>query len=277
MHSCHDTDVHNPRARPNTDVWRADAIARSESNGFNGMQEMTGTRLLLVPGLMCDARVWAPQVEALQTFANVEVVDLRQPDTLTGQARVVIAAMGEDRCALAGFSMGGIVALEVMRLAADRVSRLALWNTNPGVDPVEKRAARLPQMKQADAGLLEEMTRLEFAPMYLGNRASTRPDLVDILVRMAVDLGPGVFRRQMMALRDRHDNWPVLPGIAVPTLVGCSQDDQVCPVERHRIMAERIPGADLVVIPECSHLSTVERPDAVNAAMIDWLRKEETI
>lgn len=222
---------------------------------------------------MCDARVWTPQIEALQTLANIDVVDLTGADTLTGQARVVIGAIGSQPCAIAGLSMGGIVAMEVMRLAPERVTHVALWDTNPGVFTNDQRRQRDHQIKRAELGELERMTREEFAPLYLGELSSSRPDLVETLVEMANDMGIDVFRRQSLALRDRHDNWPVLPTIAVPTLVGCGEDDQACPAARHRIMAERIPNADLVLIPNCGHLTTLERPDAVNAAMISWLQR----
>jgi len=238
---------------------------------------MTHPRLLLVPGLMCDDRVWGPQLDALQTIANVSVVDLSAPDTLTGQARAVIEQIGEGSCALAGFSMGGIVALEAMRLAPERITHLALWDSNVGADPPDKRRQRYVQLAQATEVGLEAMTRNDFAPYYLGDLAASRPDLTDLLVQMALDLGPEVFRRQIIALRDRHDNWPVLPTIRVPTLIGCGENDRVCPVERSRIMAERVEGAELVVIPDSAHLPTLEQPEIVTAALVDWLQRESEI
>ncbi|MEM8588957.1 MAG: alpha/beta fold hydrolase [Pseudomonadota bacterium] len=235
---------------------------------------MTRPRLLLVPGLMCDARVWAPQVDALQTIANVSVVDLSAPDTLTGQARAVIEQIGDGPCALAGLSMGGLVALEVMRLAPEHITHFALWDSNAGADPPDKRRERPIQIATATEIGLEAMTRRELAPYYLGDLAASRPDLTDLLVQMALDLGIAVFRRQIAALRDRHDNWPVLPTIKVPTLIGCGENDQVCPAERHRTMAERVEGAELVVVPDCAHLPMLERPEIVTAALVDWLQRK---
>ena len=235
---------------------------------------MTHPRLLLVPGMMCDARVWAPQLDALQTIANVSVADLRDPDTLTGQARAVIDQIGDGPCALAGLSMGGLVALEVMRLAPERITHFALWDSNAGADPSDKRKERPVQIARAQEIGLEAMTRRELAPYYLGDLALTRPDLTDLLVQMALDLGIEVFRRQISALRDRHDNWPVLPTIKVPTLIGCGENDQVCPLERHRIMAERVEGAELVVVPDSAHLPRLERPEIVSAALVDGLQRK---
>lgn len=234
---------------------------------------MPRMRLLLVPGLMCDARIWGPQIDALQSLADIMVIDLNQADTLTAQARAVISETGDERCAVAGFSMGGIVAQEVMRIAPERVDRLALWDTNPGPDPPSKRWERTAQIDQVAALGLARTTRDIFAPLYLGDRIGERPDLVDLLVEMAVDLGEDVFCRQMVALRDRHDNWPNLSMINVPTLIGCGIDDHVCPIDRHRDMTARIPNARLVEIPASGHLVTWERPEAVSAAMAEWLAK----
>jgi pimeloyl-ACP methyl ester carboxylesterase len=236
-----------------------------------GANDMPKARLLLVPGLMCDARIWARQIDALQSLAEVSVVDLASADTLTGQARAVITEIGDKTCALAGFSMGGIIAQEVMRLAPEKISRLALWDTNPGPDPSSKRLERNAHISMSGSMGLAQMTREIFAPLYLGHRADTQPDLVDLLVSMAGDLGNDVFFRQMIALRDRHDNWPNLPSIDVPTLVGCGVDDHVCPIDRHREMASRIPTATLVEVPNSGHLTLWEQPETVSVAMRDWL------
>ncbi len=225
--------------------------------------------LLLLPGMMCDRRLFGPQVTAFAAAREVIVGDITgAPDMGTLAARVLEAA--PERFALAGLSMGGIVAMEIVAQAPGRVERLALLDTNPCAERPEVRARRGPQIESVREGGLERVMREELKPNYLADGAR-REEILELCMAMALDLGPQVFQRQSLALRDRPDRQAVLREVHVPTLVLCGRDDRLCPVERHELMHGLIPGSRLVIVEGAGHLPTLERPQATNAALADWL------
>jgi pimeloyl-ACP methyl ester carboxylesterase len=226
--------------------------------------------LLLLPGLMCDARLFAPQVEALAGLAPVAVGDLTGAPTVQGLAASVLAA-APDRFALAGLSMGGIVAMEVVRQAPGRVARLALLDTNHRAETPERQALRGPQIARALAGELRAVLVEEMKPLYLAPENRDRGAVLDTILDMALALGPEVFARQSAALRDRPDQAATLRRVGVPTLVLCGRHDALCPPERHAEMASLVPGARLTVVEGAGHLPTLERPEATTAALRAWL------
>lgn len=227
--------------------------------------------LLLLPGTLCDGRVWAPQQAALADACDgVSVGDLTQDDSIEGMADRVLAA-APPRFALAGLSMGGIVAIEIWRRAPQRVLRLALLDTNALADDDARRRARIGFMRRAQRGGLEQLVRAELKPRYLAAASRAQPGLLDTVMAMARDLGPEVFLRQSRALLGRRDCRPGLPGIRCPVLVLCGERDELCPADHHRELASLIPGAHLEVLEDCGHLSTLEQPEAVAAALREWL------
>lgn len=227
--------------------------------------------LVLLPGLMCDRRLFAPQVAALADLAPVSVADLTGADTVEGLAEAVLAA-APDRFALAGLSMGGIVAMEVCRQAPERVTRLALLDTNHRAETPERRALRGPQVERALGGGLRAVLAEELAPLYLAPENRGRTDLLELVVAMGLDLGPEVFARQSAALRDRPDQTATLQALAgVPTLVLCGRQDALCPPERHAEIASLARGAVLRVVEGAGHLPTLERPGETSAALRAWL------
>lgn len=227
------------------------------------------TPLVLLPGMMCDGRLFGPQVAAFEADREVIVADITgAADTGTLAASVLAAA--PERFALAGLSMGGIVAMEVMAQAPDRVERLALLDTNPRAELPEVQARREPQIEAVRAGGLDRVMREELKPNYLAD-GPRLGEILDLCMAMALDLGPAVFERQSLALRDRPDRQDVLRGVRVPTLVLCGRHDRLCPVERHELMHGLIPGSRLVIVEGAGHLPTLERPDETNAALADWL------
>ena len=225
--------------------------------------------LVLLPGMMCDARLFGPQINALSPSRPVGVGDLTGHDSMAALAAEVLAQAPE-RFALAGLSMGGIVAMEVIRQAPGRVARLALLDTNPRAELPEAKARRAPQIEKVRRGGLREVMRDEMKPNYL-TEGPFRADILDLCMAMALDLGPEVFVRQSVALRDRPDQLETLRRVRVPTLILCGRHDVPCPVERHELMHGLIQGSTLRIIEGAGHLSTLEQPAAVTAALWAWL------
>ncbi|WP_167647309.1 alpha/beta fold hydrolase [Mameliella alba] len=229
------------------------------------------TPLVLLPGMMCDARLFAPQIAALSGNRAVHCAPIGAHDTMQALAAEVLTH-APPRFALAGLSMGGIVAMEVLRQAPDRVAGLALLDTNPKAELDEVRARRVPQMDKVRAGHLDAVMRDEMKPNYL-TEGPRRPEILDLCMEMALSLGPEVFLNQSRALADRPDQQEVLRAYDGPVLVLCGRDDALCPVARHELMQELIPGSTLRVIENAGHLPTLERPDETNAALAAWLEK----
>lgn len=225
--------------------------------------------LYLLPGLMCDARIWAPQFSALAAYRPVAVDGYGDARSLVAMASRVLAS-APDRISLAGHSMGGRVALEVFRLAPDRVERLALVDT--GVHPVAE-GERKKRMALLELGRREGMEALVDAWLLPMLHADRRRDsaFVAPLRDMSVSAGIERYENQMTALLDRPDARPLLGEIRCPTLVGVGSDDAWAPVHQHRAMAAGIAGAKLVIFEHAGHMTPVEAPEQVTAALRDWL------
>lgn len=228
--------------------------------------------LLLLPGMMCDARVFGPQIKHFGRDRAIHLPPISNKDTV-GALAVEILTHAPDRFAIAGLSMGGIVALEIFRQAPRRVTRVALMDTNAAPEPPERAALREPQIARVKGGSLEEVMRDEMKPNYLV-AGPGRQAILDLVMDMAKELGPDVFERQSRALQRRHDMQPILTKIKAPTLILCGEEDVLCPPERHRRMAEITPRSQLEIIKGAGHLPTLEQPDLVIAALSDWLSKE---
>jgi pimeloyl-ACP methyl ester carboxylesterase len=227
------------------------------------------TKLVLVPGLLCTAALWAPQIAALSDIADCTVADHTRHDTMEGIARAILAAAPE-RFALAGLSMGGYVAFEIVRQAPERVERLALLDTGSRADTPERTAARRDLLATAEReGVAHAQELLMPALIYPARLADKA--LVETILQMAADTGLEAFQRQEAAIIGRPDNRPLLPGIRCPTLVLVGEQDALTPPALAREIAAGIPGARLEVVPDCGHLSTLERPEAVNSALRAWL------
>lgn len=232
---------------------------------------MRDTPLLLLPGMMCDARVFAPQIEALGGGRDVRVGDIGRHDSMAAIAAGLLDELPWRRFAVAGLSMGGIVAMAMLARAPERIERVALLDSNHRAEPPERRPVRDRQIAASEAGGLRAVIVDEMKPHYLARRGRRNAKLLDTLVAMAEALGPTVFARQSRALRDRPDYGGPLSAYGGPMLVLCGAEDRLCPPERHREIAALRAGAALVVVPEAGHISTLEQPAAVTAALRDWL------
>ena len=230
---------------------------------------MEAEPLVLLPGLLCDQLLFAPQLPALASLRQVLIPDLTQDDSIEGMARRVLDT-APDRFALAGLSMGGYVALEIMRLAPERVSRLALLDTRARSDTPEETARR--------RGLLELSAKGEFRgvtprllPLLIHPDRLVDDALTGVVMAMAEAVGREGFFRQQQALIAREDRRDLLGTIAVPTLVLCGREDALTPLAMHLELAAAIREATLVVIPNCGHLAPLERPQAVTRQLLGWL------
>jgi pimeloyl-ACP methyl ester carboxylesterase len=229
------------------------------------------THLLLLPGMMCDARMWRAQTRDLLPHCQVQVGAIDGAESVALIAAQLLAA-APARFALAGLSMGGILALEMWRQAPARIERMALLDTNPHADLPQRKRLRQGQIDKVRAGKLDSVLREELKPHYLARCNKTNLALLDAVLEMGLQQGESTFVRQSLALRDRPDSTAMLATITCPSLVLCGAEDELCPVAVHQFMAKAIPNAWLQVVPDCGHLSTMEQPDAVSAALQAWLQ-----
>lgn len=221
---------------------------------------MATENLLLLPGMMCDARLWEPQIGAMEVAAQVG--DLTTSDELSQLANNVLAD-APSTFALAGLSMGGIVAFEIWRQAPERVTHLALIDTNPYPESPARRSMRVQHIQEALDGGLRELATESLKPVYLAEANRDDRKLLDTILDMAIDLGPDVFRDQAVALMGRPDSTSTLATITCPTTVICGAEDTLCPPDYHELMAAHIPDARLVVLENCGHLASLEQPQSV--------------
>lgn len=228
------------------------------------------TPLVLVPGLLCDAALWRHQAEHLSDLADVRIADVTGQDSMGAMAEAAIAAAPAGPFALAGLSMGGYVAFEIMRRAPGRVSRLALFDTSARDDSREQAVRRADLIELAQRGKFRGVTR-RLLGLYLHPDRLDEP-LGEEVMAMTERVGRAAFLRQQMAIQGRPDSRPDLAAIGCPTLVVCGRQDTLTPLEWSEEIAAGIPGATLVAVEDCGHLSTMERPEATTALLRYWLQ-----
>ncbi len=225
--------------------------------------------LLFIPGLACTADLWAPQIAAFSGRHDCRVADHRSGATMPEIAAGILVN-APPQFALCGLSMGGYLAFEIMRQAPQRVLRLALLDTQATPEGEAQRANRFARMEAARSGGMSALAELQWEQLVHPMRYADAK-LKDDVRRMALDTGVDVYLRHCAAIMNRADSRPDLAKIKVPTLVLTGDKDQLTPPERAREMAEGIAGATLVIVPDCGHMSTMERPEAVNAALMAWI------
>lgn len=232
------------------------------------------TPLVLIPGLLCDAAVWQAQLDGLAAVARMHVADVTRDGSMAAMAARVLSEAPFERFALAGFSMGGYVAFEVLRRAPARVSRLALLDTSARPDTPERSRQRREFMALArrERGFAP-VNRVMLPLMVHASRLDDAPLVAEIRA-MADRVGVAAYVRQQEAVIGRADSRPGLGSIAVPTLVLCGREDALTPLDAHQEMAAGIPGARLEVVEACGHMAPMERPEAVNSGLSRWLSEE---
>jgi len=225
--------------------------------------------LILLPGLLCDRALWRHQIESLADVADVTVADLTRDNSFDAMTRRVLEG-APTRFALAGLSMGGYLAQVIMRTAPERVERLALLDTSARADSVEQTARRRGLIDLAQKGEFKGVSP-RLLPSFLHPDRLDDKALTSEVMAMAERVGRDAFLRQEEAIMARIDGREALRAIRCPTLILCGAEDALTPPKFHEEIAERIPHAKLVIVPDCGHLSTMERPEAVTAAMREWL------
>lgn len=226
--------------------------------------------LVLVPGLSCNAALYAPQWPALADGRPILVADHARDDTLSAIAKRLLAA-APPRFALCGLSMGGYIAFEVLRQAPERVTRLALLDTSAKPATPETNVPREQMIALAEKGAFDNVTTLLWQRLVAPARLTDEP--LRLLVRgMADEVGADGFVRQQKAIMKRPDSRPVLAGLSIPVLVLVGQEDEITPVAEAREMAGLVgPAARLAIVPGCGHLSTLEAPEVATAELLRWL------
>jgi pimeloyl-ACP methyl ester carboxylesterase len=227
--------------------------------------------IVLVPGLNCSSRLYAGQIPALWDFGPVTIADHRRDDSVAAIAAHILAT-APPRFALVGLSMGGYIALAIVRDAPERVARLALLDTSARPDTAEQSERRRGLIALAEGGRFSELPDL-LLPVFVHRKRQGDETLRAIVRTMAEETGPQAFMRQQRAIMTRPDCRPQLASIHCPTLVLVGDGDELTPPALSEEIAAGIAGSRLVVVPDCGHLSTLERPQAVNRALVEWLQE----
>jgi pimeloyl-ACP methyl ester carboxylesterase len=225
--------------------------------------------MVLIPGLRCSGRLYTPQLTQLWQFGSVTVSNHTRADTLPAIADDILTT-APPRFALIGLSMGGYIAFEILRRAPERVVKLALLDTSARADTPEQAQRRQQQIALTTAGRYDETVSAQFAVMVHPSRRADA-ELWQTYRLMAQETGPEVFVRHQRAIGQRVDSRPDLARIKIPTLVLVGDADELTPPPHAQEIAAGVNAAQLVVIADCGHLSTLERPDAVTAALVDFM------
>lgn len=225
--------------------------------------------LLLLPGLLCDAALWQNQVKLLSSLADCRVMDTTKHDRIDALARDVLAN-APPQFALAGLSMGGYVALEIMRQAPERVLKLCLLDTSARPDTEEQQQKRRLLLAMSKAGQFKGVTP-RLLPLLIHPDRIDDKDLTHIIMTMAERMGRDVFHNQQTAILNRIDSRPFLRNIKCPTQLIVGAQDALTPPDIMREIHEGISGSRINILEHCGHLSPLEKPDEVTALMRQWL------
>lgn len=228
--------------------------------------------LIMVPGFMCDEQLFAPQIEGLSESCDVRVIcpaaDVSNMEDMANS----ILRLAPSSFAIFGLSMGGIIAMEIAKLAPGRITHLALSDCNPYADTDEQTAERLDQINSIEAGQLSVIMKNKHISRYF-SAESLHQKFENICLKMAERLGPKVFVNHTHSLINRPNQCESLKKIDTPTLIVCGAQDQVCPLTNHLLMNNLIPNSHLEIIPNSGHLPTLEQPEYLSKVIKNWLLK----
>ena len=225
----------------------------------------------MVPGMMCDERIFSPQIEELSQNLEVTIADISNFSSVSELASDVLKKAPKS-FSLLGHSMGGIVAMEIYSQEPKRIEKLILMDTNPKAELDEVKLKREPQIREVNKGKLLEVMRDEMKPNYLAESENKR-SVLDVCMDMALTLGPDVFINQSRALQSRLDQQNTIQSIKIPVLIMCGSEDKLCPVERHEMMHNMISDSDLIIINNAGHMPTLEQPRETTEVLKEWLMR----
>jgi pimeloyl-ACP methyl ester carboxylesterase len=225
----------------------------------------------MVPGMMCDERIFSPQIEALSQNLEVTIADISNFSSVRELASDVLKKAPK-KFSLLGHSMGGIVAMEIYSQEPNRIEKLILMDTNPKAELDEVKLKREPQIREVNKGKLLEVMRDEMKPNYLAESENKR-SVLSVCMDMALNLGPDVFINQSRALQSRLDQQNTIQSIKIPVLIMCGSEDKLCPVERHEMMHNMISDSDLKIINNAGHMPTLEQPRETTEVIEEWLMR----
>ncbi len=231
--------------------------------------------ILFLPGMLCDARVFEPQIKFLNDYGhNTEVADLSKFDSMEGLAKNALELTSFSEFVLCGLSLGGILAMEMMVQNPEAIEGVILMDTNYHPDKAERKENRLRQLKKVEQDEFESVIIDELKPFYFKNNTGPRAEKMrDTLYQMAMDLGEATFINQTLALKNRSGYEMVLKGWNKPALIICGEADPLCPPEYHLAMQELMPQSELRIIKETGHVSSLEAAAEVNQTIKKWLEK----
>ena len=225
--------------------------------------------LVMIPGMMCDERIFSPQIDSLGDAIELTIADISRFSSVVDLASDVLKKAPR-KFSLLGHSMGGIVAMEMYSQEPNRIEKLILMDTNPNSELEEVKSKREPQIKDVSEGRLLNVMRDEMKPNYLA-QSRNQSSVLNVCMDMALSLGPDVFINQSRALQTRADQQSNIQSINIPVLIICGSEDKLCTVERHEMMHNMISNSELKIINNAGHMPTLEQPSETTEILKEWL------
>ena len=225
--------------------------------------------LVMIPGMMCDERIFSPQIDSLGDAIELKIADISRFSSVVDLASDVLKKAPR-KFSLLGHSMGGIVAMEMYSQEPNRIEKLILMDTNPNSELEEVKSKREPQIKDVSEGRLQNVMRDEMKPNYLA-QSKNQSSVLNVCMDMALSLGPDVFINQSRALQTRADQQSNIQSINIPVLIICGSEDKLCTVERHEMMHNMISNSELKIINNAGHMPTLEQPSETTEILKEWL------
>ena len=228
------------------------------------------TPVVMIPGMMCDERIFAHQIEELSTDTDIYIADISKYSSIQELASDVLEN-SPPKFFLVGHSMGGIVAMEMCSQEPDRIEKLVIMDSNPKPELEETKIKREPQIRNVISGNLAQVMKEEMKPNYLADSYKQK-DILNTCMEMALTLGPEVFVRQSRALQSRDDQQSTLKDLDIPVLIMCGSDDKLCSLEKHELMHNIINDSKLEVVMDAGHMPTLEQPQKTTEVIKSWLK-----
>ena len=225
--------------------------------------------LVFIPGMMCDSRLFQPQINEFSRQYVVCATPASSSNSIENISFEILRYL-PTKFVLIGLSMGGILAMEIIRKVPERVMKIVLMDTNYKSETSEIKSRRLPQIQLVKEGLLEEVMCQQIKNNYL-RKDKQNQEIFDLCLSMANGLGKEIFINQSTALANRKDYKSTLKNIKIPSLIICGEYDRLCPIKVHMEMESLIENSTLEIIPDAAHLPTLEQPAYLNKILCEWL------